>query len=357
MVTSAQRRWLALGRRCLGPAGRIYAGAMRAREAFYAARLLSSWRPPVPCVAVGNISWGGSGKTPLAEWILRFAQDADMTPALLSRGYKANPPYHPFLVRPDTSVGEAGDEPLMMARSCRRALVVIDPKRDRGGQWIWERNRPDLFVLDDGMQHLRVKRDLNLVLLTPRDLKEDWNRVLPSGPWREGEKALRRADAFLISATPGSEEGAFAHLRSRIAPGDRPVFCMHVNAVGLTRPDGSRARFSPGEPYLLLSGVGHPQAVEESATSLLGDPPQRHLIFPDHHSFSGEDWERIRSKADALSCGTIICTSKDAVKLEKVDDPRLAYLELRCAFGEAENTRLDFPTWLEERLLAASRRE
>ncbi|MCF8085366.1 MAG: tetraacyldisaccharide 4'-kinase [Desulfohalobiaceae bacterium] len=356
MVASSQQRWIEWGRRFLGPAGRIYGAGMRIRETLYATRILGSWRPPVPCVSIGNISWGGSGKTPLAEWILQFALGKGMTPALLSRGYKAIPPYYPFLVRARDRAAETGDEPLMLARSCRNALVVIDPRRDRGGQWIWDRNRPDLFVLDDGMQHLRVERDLDLVLLTPRDLKQDWNRVLPSGPWREGKRALRRAGAFVVHTSPGTEAGVFARLRSRVLLGDRPVFSVYLEPKGLKRPDGSSVELSPGEPYLLISGVGRPEGVEQSATSLLGDPPERHLAFPDHHPFSGEDWEWIRRTADDFGCRVIVCTPKDAVKLEGLADTRLASLDLRLSFGETDNTRLDFPAWLEQALNEASRK-
>jgi tetraacyldisaccharide 4'-kinase len=245
----------------------------------------------------------------------------------------------------------------MLARSCRSALVVIDPRRDRGGQWIWDRSRPDLFLLDDGMQHLRVERDLDLVLLTPSDLKRDWNRVLPSGPWREGKKGLRRASAFLIHAPPGTEEGMFARLRSRVAVGDTPVFSLHAAPVGLKRTDGSRAEHAPGEPYLLVSGVGRPESVEEGAACLLGKPPERHLAFPDHYLFSAADWERIRSTADHLGCRSIVCTPKDAVKLEDLADSRLACLDLRLSFGPTDNTRLDFSAWLERALKDASSRE
>jgi len=313
--------------------------------------MLSPWRPPSPCVSVGNLSLGGSGKTPLAEWILQSASREGRRPALLSRGYKACPPYYPYLVRPDTRAAEAGDEPAMLARSCPDALVVIDYRRDRGGKWIWDRSRPDLFVLDDGMQHLRVERDLDLVLLGPEDLKSDWNMVLPSGPWREGKSALKRADAFLVNSLPGREEEMFARLRSRGLPGNRPAFAFRQEAAGLRQPDGTRVEPLRGEPYLLFSGVARPEGVERSASDLMGEAPRRHLIYPDHHPFSGEDWERIRGTADELGCRTVLCTPKDAVKLEGVaDDPRLACLDLRISFTGMDNTSLEFPKWLERTL-------
>ncbi len=346
-----KEKWRDWGRRCLGPAGRVYAAAMRARAGLYATGVLGCWRPPRPCVSVGNISVGGSGKTPLAEWILQSAAEGGLRPALLSRGYKACPPYYPYLVRPDTRAAEAGDEPAMLARSCPEALVVIDYRRDRGGRWIWDRSRPDLFVLDDGMQHLRVQRDLDLVLLSPEDLRGEWNRVLPSGPWREGKKGLQRADAFLVSTLPGREEEALIRLRSRLPQNERPVFCVHLEAAGLRRLDGQGVEHPSGEPYLLFSGVGRPERVKASTTRLMGEPPQRHLVYPDHHPYSGEDWDRIRRTADELGCRSMVCTTKDAVKLEGLaPDQRLACLDLRVTFGAADNTRLAFPRWLEQNL-------
>ena len=339
--------WPEIGRRLLWPAGRVYAAGMRVRSTLYSPWLLGSWRPPRPCISVGNISLGGKGKTSLAQWLLQSAAMENQTPALLTRGYKASPPYYPFLVRSDSSPSESGDEPLMLARSCKRALVVVDPRRDRGGQWIVERNAPDLFVLDDGMQHLRVERDINLVLLDTRDLTRDWNMVLPSGPWREGKKALQRADAILLNVPPQREEEMFARLRARFAPKNRPVFSFHLETVGLKGLDGTAVEHPSGEPYLLFSGVGSPEGVKESGADLLGGPPQRHLVFPDHHSFSDGDWETILSTADSQRCRTIVCTAKDAVKLEGWRDPRLAWLDVRVSFGGSENTDLDFPSWLE----------
>lgn len=339
-----------MGRRLLRPAGRVYAAGMRVRSALYSTWLLGSWRPPRPCISVGNISLGGKGKTPLAQWLLQAAAMENQTPVLLTRGYRASPPYYPFWVRSDSRPSESGDEPLMLARSCKRALVVVDPRRDRGGQWILERNRPDLFVLDDGMQHLRVERDLDLVLLDSRDLTRDWNMVLPSGPWREGKKALQRADAILLNIPQHREEEMFARLWARFNPEHRPVFSFHLETVGLKGLDGSGVEHPPGEPYLLFSGVGSPEGVKESAADLLGCPPQRHLVFPDHHPFSSEDWDKIRRTADNLRCRTIVCTAKDAVKLEGKSDPRLAWLDARLAFGGSDNTDLDFPSWLERSL-------
>ncbi len=336
--------------RLLRPAGRIYAACMSMRSTLYSTWLLGSWKSPRPCISVGNISLGGKGKTSLAQWLLQSAAMENMTPALLTRGYKASPPYYPFLVRSDSSPGESGDEPLMLARSCKRALVVVDPRRDRGGQWILERNRPDLFVLDDGMQHLRVERDVDLVLLDTQDLIQDWNMVLPSGPWREGKKALERADAILLNVPPQREEEMFARLRARFEPEHRPVFSFHVETVGLKGLDGSAVEHPPGEPYLLFSGVGSPEGVKQGAADLLGGPPQRHLVYPDHHPFSVGDWERIRRNADSLRCRTIVCTAKDAVKLEGRRDSRLAWLDARLSFGGSDNADLDFPSWLERSL-------
>jgi tetraacyldisaccharide 4'-kinase len=168
--------------RLLSPPAALYAAVMSLRAAAYARGVLPSWRPPRPCVSVGNIRWGGTGKTPVCSWLLDWAAQSNKQCVLLTRGYRAHPPNLPFLVEPDTSPDEAGDEPLLLARANPAAKIVVDPKRARAGKWAWDAWQPDLFVLDDGLQHMAVARDVNLALLTPQDLDTDWNKVIPNKP-------------------------------------------------------------------------------------------------------------------------------------------------------------------------------
>ena len=333
---------------CLLPLAASYAGLMRLRARGYARHWRRSWRPPRPAISVGNIGWGGSGKTPLCEWLLHWSLQQNLTPLLLSRGYKAKPAARPYQVRPDSPVQQAGDEPLMLARATG-APILVDAKRSRSGRWGWEHLAPDLFVLDDGFQHLAVQRDLDLVLLRPEDLHQEWNRVLPAGSWREGAQALHRASAFCINASPGQFQDLHSTIIHRLAGLKKPIFSFHLQASGFLRvKDTTRRSRLPGTGYLLISGVANPQKIEHTALQTQGQAPAVHLRFPDHYAYTRNDWRRIQDRAASLGDPALLCTPKDSVKLEQFDQGTLWTFALNLAFGPALFTELDFPAWLDK---------
>lgn len=182
----------------LWPFSLFYGLLMRLRRCAYAKGIFKTYRPKVFTVAVGNIASGGTGKTPLVDFLLRWVGENGLRAVVLTRGYKARPPRLPFLVKKDSSPWQAGDEPLMLARNNPQALVVVDPKRSRGARFAEQELTPDIFLLDDGLQHLALGRHKNIVLLRPEDIEADWNKVLPAGIWREDESALDVADVFLL---------------------------------------------------------------------------------------------------------------------------------------------------------------
>jgi len=159
----------------LRPLGAAYRVLMRARRRRYENG--AACRTDVPCVSVGNIGWGGSGKTPVVQWLLQWAAGHGLHAVVLTRGYKASPPGLPYVVTPQSPAAHAGDEPLMLARSCPQGTVVVDPVRSRSARWAQERLDPDFFVLDDGFQHVQVARDTDLVLLKKDDLHAEWGIV------------------------------------------------------------------------------------------------------------------------------------------------------------------------------------
>ncbi|MGM0423319.1 MAG: tetraacyldisaccharide 4'-kinase [Thermodesulfobacteriota bacterium] len=333
------------------PPAVLYSAAMEIRCAAYHRGWLDSWRPPVPCISVGNICSGGSGKTQVCAWLLQWALQQGLQPGLLSRGYKGRPQELPLQVTLESLPQECGDEPLMLARQFPGAYIIVDPKRKRAGQWLFSQGKAGLCILDDGFQHLPVKRDLDLVLLRPEDLSWDWARVLPRGAWREGPKALNRASAFLLKADSKGFKGLMPQARSRLGPLDKPVFGFMPRMKSLLRLiDGYR--LSPGQwqgDYVLLSAVGDPQGVERSLSSNLGLEPLHHFAFQDHAFFSREAWQRILNRAKAWDA-QVICTPKDAVKLEAFASSRVWTMELALEFSPELFTGVSFRQWLEQSL-------
>ena len=311
-----------------------YAGIMRVRSALYQRGLLHAWEPEVLTVSVGNIGWGGSGKTPLAGWLLGWAAGKGLSAMLLTRGYKAKPVSYPYLVKPGALPEEAGDEPLMLAREYSGAHIIVDPDRTRGGRWGMRQFNPQLVVLDDGFQHMAVKRHVNLVLLRPDDLTDQWNRVIPAGSWREPESALRRADAFLIKAGPKYFEQLRPYVDRLLGRFRKPVFSFRVVPTGVRNVLSGQAEqdFDNGK-YILVTGVGDPEMVRRTAKSHFGYSPMKHLKYRDHHTYTKSDVLEMQATAKRLGCDYILCTPKDAVKLGPMCTGEFWQFDLCMAFG------------------------
>ncbi|MDQ7836109.1 MAG: tetraacyldisaccharide 4'-kinase [Humidesulfovibrio sp.] len=333
------------------PLGVLYAQVMRLRRWLYGRGALSSWRPPCVCVSVGNIGWGGSGKTPLCGHILRWAGKHEEHGVVLTRGYRAKPKRLPLLVTPGADPAQAGDEPLLLAKTHRLARVVVDPKRRRGGAWACERFDPDFVLLDDGFQHLPVARDIDLVLLTPFDLLEGWGRVCPLGTWREGASALDRATAFLIKVVPGKQPGLAEAIETRLKPKGKPVFTFALKPKGLARLDGSaRARDLGSEGYVIATGIADPAQVAATAAILLGAEPRQVMAFADHQAFTQADVAKIREAAQAENGAHVVVTPKDAVKLRLLDGTGGFWtLRTEVRFGPKYNSDAEFDDWFAAR--------
>jgi len=343
------------------PAGALYAQAMRLRRWLYERGALSVWRPPCPSISVGNIGWGGSGKTPLCGHILRWAGKHEEHGVVLTRGYGAKPRRLPLLVTPGANPDECGDEPLLLAKTHRLARIVVDPRRNRSGPWACERFDPDFVLLDDGFQHLPVARDIDLVLLTPLDLAEGWDRVCPAGTWREGPTALTRATAFCVKVVPGKQPGLQANIEELLGRYGRPVYTFALKPKAVARLDGSaRAGDLGGEDYILASGIADPAQAGATAAKLLGREPLQILPFRDHHPFSQADVARIREAAKAANNAHVLVTPKDAVKLRRLEGTDQFWtLRTEVRFGPQFFTDVSFDDWFGARFeeLAAHYRQ
>lgn len=298
----------------LAPLGRAYAFCVALRQK---SCLKKAEKLPLPVISIGNIAMGGTGKTPVCEFLAHSLAEAGQKGVILSRGYKAARGSYPRLVDPDGEPGACGDEPLMLARSLRgRFQVVVDPVRLRGGEWAMRNLHPGVFILDDGFQHVLAARDLNILLLTPHDLGQGWDRVFPGGMWREGKKALTRADLFLVNTLGQDirEISALAHKRG--IPETGPVFFFSLQAAGLEDLlTGRESAGIAGRPYLLVTGVANPRRVYKTARGMFGRAPAMHLAFRDHHFYGPGSMRRINKAAAARKVKDIVCTAKDAVKL------------------------------------------
>lgn len=336
----------------LTPISRAYARVMRLRANLYRTGRRKSWRPPAPCISVGNISWGGTGKTPVVSWLLDWARDEGLQATVLTRGYGGKPPHLPYEVELLSPARHSGDEPLLLKRMHPHARIVVDPKRTRAGAYAADKT--SLFILDDGFQHMAIQRDVNLCLLCPQDLEDAWDRVIPAGSWREDLSALGRADAFLVNTMFDADDCLETLARIKLAILGKPIFFFRVSARGLTNAlTGETLESLYGQRFVLVTGIAHPDKVCRTCRTELGENPIRHLVYPDHHPFTESDWQAIVATAERNQCSHVVCTPKDAVKLAALADERLWVSQLTTTFTSAD--ALGFRAWLDGRMHSLSR--
>jgi tetraacyldisaccharide 4'-kinase len=328
-----------------------YGLALGLRRRAYERKLLGSYRSKVPVVSVGNIAWGGTGKTPLVDYLLSWAEAKGQKAAVLTRGYKAEPPGPHYVCQLEDSPRECGDEPLMLARKHPQASIIVDPLRKRSAAWAEASITPGIFLLDDGFQHLAVERDIDLVLLRPEDLSDQWNRIIPAGSWREDKGALGRASAFLIKSDEGGFKALEKDLRRRLERYGKPVFSFSLQPKGLLRvKDETMAEGLDGAPYVLVTAVGDPEGPRKTAEAFLGRPPEAVLGYPDHHDFQAADYEHIKEVLERRRVEHVVCTAKDAVKLGGFALENLWVLDVGVVFGRKLFSEASFVEWLESQL-------
>lgn len=266
---------------------------------------------PRPVISVGNLTVGGSGKTPLVQWISQWAEREGLVPCVLSRGYGVS-------IQSPARVTEGpgdwrffGDEPTLLAQGLRSGCVYVGRDRAQAGRLALEREpRIDFFILDDGFQHLALARDLDLVLVDAA-IGLGNGRLLPRGPLREPPAALDRADAIGLARRAGwSVSSLGPHLPT-------PDFEIDLEPTAwrpLADEDWLPLETLPRDrPARLLSGIASPSGFEATARAV-GLRVHSHSIFRDHHAFTREEAESERRLAREQGL-RLVTTAKDGVRL------------------------------------------
>ena len=279
----------------------VYSAAMRVRNWKFD-RGIGVQALPRPVISVGNVTTGGTGKTPVVQWLCERLREAGERPAVLMRGYKA-------------ASGAQGDEQAMLESLLNRAdapMVIVEANADRhagGLRVLAERPEVSVFVMDDGFQHRRLGRDFDLVLIDASN-PFGYGRVLPRGLLREPMSGLRRADAFLVTRASRGDVSAITECLRRYNA-EAPVFrCDHVHA-GLRTADGVVREPPAGRAYA-VAGIGNPEAFGRQFEDLAG-----HRWFDDHWNYSKGDVEAIVSEARGAGAGYVVTTEKDWVKMAR----------------------------------------
>ena len=301
----------------LWPASLAFGCAVFLRKLLFSLRLLKSEHPGIPVIVVGNITVGGSGKTPLVLWIASLLKANGWTPAIVSRGYRINagaPVDAPRAVTLTSDPGQVGDEPILLSRRSGCPVWVGADRPAVVRALRTKHEDVDVVVLDDGLQHYRLRRDLEIAVVDGRGLGNGF--LLPAGPLREPARRLRTVDAVVVNGA--KRAGAF----EMQLQGD--TFHRMTDAN-----DCRNAKAFAGQKVHAVAGIGDPNRFFMHLIRL-GIKPAPHP-FPDHHPFTPGD-------LDFAGDATVVMTEKDAVKLRHAPRPNWWVLPVTAlpdpAFGD-----------------------
>jgi tetraacyldisaccharide 4'-kinase len=297
----------------------FYRGAVAARNNLYDRGLFRQLRLPCPVVSVGNITVGGTGKTPMVILLAKLLREKGRRPAVLSRGYGARTKAPVNIVSDGNRIlmgwHEAGDEPVLIARSVSGVPVLTSPRRFLTGRAAIGHLGADVLILDDAFQHRALYRDLDIVLI---DASHPFGngRLLPGGPLRESAKALGRA--HLLIRTGDSRE---SEPRPPEIP-EMPFFRGFHRPLGVL--EGGTGRLLPAatlqaQKVCAFAGIGRPESFRKSLNELDSEIVS-FQPFPDHHPYSRADVDSLRRLAGKTGADCIVTTEKDGVRLADFPD-------------------------------------
>ncbi len=309
-----------LGKLILWSASQLYGLAVAVRNMMYDVGILQSRSFDIPVICIGNITAGGTGKTPHVIYLAEQLSPL-MGVAVLSRGYLRTSKGFRRVSAADTTA-DAGDEPLTMALQMPQTEVFVDRDRVHGIREILSISPSTrVIILDDGFQHRAVHAGLNIVLT-------DWNRLmtrdqlLPLGMLRESLRSLKRADIIIVTKTPPKataeeKETVIRELEDAGAP-ESIFFTKLVYEKPVSLFSGNRREITPATSVLLVTGIADPSPLKHHLTAITSH--LEHISFPDHHKFTDKDIGRITQAFDAIvgNDKIIVTTSKDGVRLKEI---------------------------------------
>jgi tetraacyldisaccharide 4'-kinase len=311
-----------------------YAQAMNLRNLAYSRGIVKIHALPRPTISVGNLTTGGTGKTPVVCWLAEQMIARRLRPAVLMRGYRGD------------EAGSSDEQKVLAEALGRAATVVAKPNRVAGSMTAMRAvEQPDVFLLDDGFQHRRVARDFDLVLIDATG-PFGFGHVLPRGLLREPVRGLVRADAVLVTrsdlATSQQLHAIEARVR-RYVPAGAVYFGRHV-LKGLRTADGAALPLEElsRQPFFAFAGIANPAALRRQLISL--GRCIEFVAMPDHHAYTKDELAELRENAGAGGAQLMVTTEKDWVKVRGLSDVTsglpIVRLDLRLEFRDGDEQRL-----------------
>ncbi|UCD80553.1 MAG: tetraacyldisaccharide 4'-kinase [Desulfobacterales bacterium] len=340
----------------------FYGAGQKIRQLGYRRKILPARGLPCKVVCVGNIAVGGTGKTPMTMYVAEKMKQFGYQPAIVSRGYRGEAQNRGGVVSDGRSIcmgpEQAGDEPYLLAGRLKDVPVIVGKDRYAAGMLALKKFQPDVIVLDDGFQHLRLHRDVDLVLLDHRQPFGNMH-LLPRGILREPISGLERATACILTRyradTAGSAASSIASIRQHYP--QLPVFTSSYTPYWYTIRSGAQIsidenaeRLSPeavqrwiGTKIFGFSGIARNQDFQNTVKDL-GFKTAGFFEFSDHHCYTPHDLNQILAAAEKADVNCLITTEKDLVRLPP-DNPfhlDLIVVGVRISFGDGEQNFITF---------------
>ena len=306
---------------------------------------LKTYRPNIPVISVGNLTVGGTGKTPVVDMLSKELQSRKIKPAIISRGYgrKNNDTQKRlrFCENKHTDPALFGDEPYMLAIRNPEVPVYVNNSRIAAANSAEKKDNPDMLVLDDAFQHLAIHRDLNLLLIDAEHGLGN-GKLIPYGILREPASQWTRADAIIVTKTNILSANEVSEILKNELKVTIPVFNFYFEAkffCSLDGKDRQNIKHLAGKNLLIVSGIAQPDSFKKMLENHKGNIIN-HLEFADHHDYSNIDVHNILKKNDEIKPDYIITTEKDAVKLRQFSELKNSVwiLEIEVHPEESWNT-------------------
>ncbi len=320
----------------------LYGFILYARNWCYDSGIFHTERIPIPVIAVGNITAGGTGKTPFVEYLVRWLLQRNKRIAVVSRGYKRSTK-GTFIVSDGIknygSADQTGDEPMQLALKFPAVAVVVDENRVRGSLVVIQQSKPDVIILDDGFQHRAIERDCN-ILMIDGTISLSAMRMIPAGKRREPLSSLRRADMAVVSRTAISPELKKLMCDYSSAPMASVSFRPKKLVDSVSHRSFEFSEFRHNR-CVAFCGIGNPESFV-TTLSETGLTTVEVMRFPDHHHYSVEDIHNIKQKALENEVTMIVTTEKDAIRIAPEllrgfsDSIRLFFIEIEAVVTEGE---------------------
>ena len=308
----------------LWPLSLLYRTLFLIKQSAYQLGLLKIYRAPIPVLIVGNLTVGGTGKTPLVIYLVEELRRQGYKPGVISRGYGGKADSYPYIVKADSPVKQSGDEPALIVRRTGVPMVV-GADRQASIECLLKHSEIDIIISDDGLQHFALHRDIELCLLDATSPSQN-KQLLPAGPYREPLSRLKSVDLIVEH---GLTEDAAGGVGNRFAMNLSPSEPKPVNS-SVASVANSVNSFDSNQAFHAVAGIGNPDRFFNTCRAL-GYKFTEH-VFDDHHDFTDQDI--------SFTDGQTLMTEKDAVKCQAFADQRHWYLPVDAKLSDQFNSQL-----------------